>query len=185
MAEIERGAAMRMSSDKRADSFIALHTAHEARLRAFILSLVPRWSDAEEIAQRCSIILWKKFDTFRPGTSYFAWACQVARLEVKEYRKSAGRHRALFSDEFVDAVADEVLELQDELPGRLRVLQECVEKLPRKQREILRLRYDEGKSVKAIAETLSRSVDAVYKGLSRIRQTLHDCINRGIAVGDL
>jgi RNA polymerase sigma-70 factor (ECF subfamily) len=179
------GGIMRTSRNEQADNFIALYAANEARLRAFILSLVPRWSDAEEIAQRCSIILWKKFDRFRPGTSFFAWACQVARLEVKEYRKSAGRQRALFSDEFVDAVANEALEMQGELPGRLKSLQECVEKLPPKQRELLRLRYDEEKSIDAIAQTLQRSIDAVYKGLSRIRQTLHNCIDRALAVGDL
>jgi RNA polymerase sigma-70 factor, ECF subfamily len=176
---------MDMTRDGRADDFIVLYSAHEARLRAFILSLVPRWSDAEEIAQRCSMILWKKFDQFKLGTSFFAWACQVARLEVKEYRKSAGRQRTLFSDAFVDAVANQVFEMQGDLPGRLQVLQKCVEKLPPKHRELLRLRYNEGKSVKAVAHTVSRSVDAVYKGLSRIRQALHDCINRTLAAGDV
>lgn len=174
-----------MTHDVRADNFIALYTAHESRLRAFILSLVPRWSDAEEIAQRCSIILWKKFDQFRPGTSFFAWACQVARLEVKEYRKSVGRQRALFSDEFVEAVVNEVAEMQDDLAGRIRILQTCVEKLPPRHRELLHLRYHEGKSVKAVARTVNCSLDAVYKGLSRIRQSLYDCINRTLASEDL
>jgi RNA polymerase sigma-70 factor (ECF subfamily) len=174
-----------MTNDVRAENFIACYTAHETRLRTFILSLVPRWSDAEEIGQRCSIILWKKFDQFKPGTSFFAWACQVARLEVKEFRKNAGRQRALFTDEFEDAVANEVMQMQGELAGRMRALQTCVEKLPLKQRELLRLRYDEGKSVKDVAQTIHRSLDAVYKSLSRIRQSLHDCISRALASGDL
>jgi RNA polymerase sigma-70 factor, ECF subfamily len=181
---VTNNAAIGMTSDRRADNFISLYTAHEARLRAFILSLVPRWSDAEEIAQRCSMILWKKFDQFELGTSFFAWACQIARLEVKEYRKKAVRQKVLFTDAFVDAVANEVMEMQAELPLRLRVLQKCVEKLQPKHRELLRLRYDESKSVKAVARTLNRSVDAVYKGLSRIRQALFECINRALAAGD-
>ena len=183
--KLTQGEVVGASRDSRADNFIALYTSHEARLRAFILSLVPRWSDAEEIAQRCSMILWKKFDQFRLGTSFFAWACQIARLEVKEYRKSAGRQRVLFTDAFVDAVATEVFEMQAELPNRLRILQICIEKLPPKHRELLRLRYNEGKSVKSLARTLNRSLDAVYKGLSRIRQMLHDCISRTLATGDL
>jgi RNA polymerase sigma-70 factor (ECF subfamily) len=185
MGGIHRIGVTGMTHDIRADNFIALYTAHEARLRAFILSLVPRWSDAEEIAQRSSIILWKKFDQFRPGTSFFAWACQVARLEVKEHRKRAGRQRALFSDEFVEAVVNEVAEMQDDLAGRIQALQTCVEKLPPRHRELLRLRYDEGKSVKAVARTVNSSLEAVYKGLGRIRQTLYDCINRALASGDL
>src|ERR1022692_4743944 len=82
-----------MSDRVRADEFIQLFTGHESRLRAYVLSLVPRWSDAEEIVQQCSVILWKKFDHFQSGTNFFAWACQIARLEVKDYRKKQKRER--------------------------------------------------------------------------------------------
>ncbi|MGA2440247.1 MAG: sigma-70 family RNA polymerase sigma factor [Tepidisphaeraceae bacterium] len=173
-----------MAEHGNADDFIQLFTAHQSSLRAYVLSMVPRWSDAEEIVQQCSLILWKKFSQFRPGTNFFAWACQVARLEVKDFRKRQRREQIVFSDEFIDAVADEVFEMQAELPARLRALQGCVEKLSRDQRELLRLRYNEGGSVNSVSQAVNRSVDSVYKSLSRIRQALHECINRALVIGD-
>ena len=172
-----------MSDRVRADEFIQLFTGHESRLRAYVLSLVPRWSDAEEIVQQCSVVLWKKFDHFQSGTNFFAWACQIARLEVKDYRKKQKRERRIFSDELVDMIADEIFEIRDEFPARLRALQGCVEKLSRDQRELLRLRYDENGKIESIAQSVHRSVDAVYKSLSRIRLALHDCVNRAMATG--
>ncbi len=169
----------------RADEFIQLFTANESSLRAYVLSLVPRWTDAEEIVQQCSVVLWKKFSQFRTGTNFFAWACQVARLEVKDYRRRQKRDRVVFSDEFIEAIADDALASQSELLVRLGALQHCVEKLSRDQRELLRLRYNDSGSIDSVAAAVNRSVDAVYKSLSRIRQALHDCINRTLAVGDI
>jgi RNA polymerase sigma-70 factor, ECF subfamily len=174
-----------MSGQTRADEFIRLFSAHEVRLRGYILCLLPRWSDAEEVAQQVSLVLWKKFDQFRPGTSFFAWACEVARLEVKSFRKRQARERLLFSDDLIEAVARETTGMQSELLGRLRALQRCVEKLAPKYRDILRTRYEEGGSVERVAKVFNRSMDSAYKALSRIRQALHECIDRTFAAGDL
>jgi RNA polymerase sigma-70 factor (ECF subfamily) len=174
-----------MSQQSGADHFIELYTKYESRLRGYVLSLVPRWSDAEEIAQRCSLILWKKFDQFEPGTNFYAWACQVARLEVKEFRKRNSRERVIFSDAFVDAVADQAIDMQMELPERMSALQQCVEKLPRQHRELLRLRYDERRSVGSVAKVVNRPIETVYKALSRIRQALHHCIDAQLSAGDV
>jgi RNA polymerase sigma-70 factor (ECF subfamily) len=174
-----------MVRQPRVDEFIELYTAFESRLRGYVLSLVPRWSDAEEISQKCNLILWKKFDQFEPGTSFYAWACQIARLEVKDFRKRTARERVIFSDEFVDSVADRALEIQDEFPERAKALQKCVEQLPQNQRELLRLRYDEQRSVVSVAKVVNKPIEGVYKALSRIRRALHVCINARLAAGEL
>jgi RNA polymerase sigma-70 factor, ECF subfamily len=174
-----------MAEPARADEFVRLYSTHERRLRAYVLCLLPRWSDAEEVSQQVSLILWKKFDRFRAGSNFFAWACEVARREVKDFRKRQARERLVFSDELLDALSREMQSLQAELPVRLRALQDCVSKLAKSHRELLRLRYEEGGSVEHVARTVNRSVDSVYKLLSRIRLALHECINRSIAMGKI
>jgi RNA polymerase sigma-70 factor, ECF subfamily len=119
------------------------------------------------------------------GVHFFAWACEVARREVKDFRKRQARERLVFSDELLDALSREMQSLQAELPVRLRALQDCVSKLAKSHRELLRLRYEEGGSVEHVARTVNRSVDSVYKLLSRIRLALHECINRSIAMGKI
>jgi RNA polymerase sigma-70 factor (ECF subfamily) len=169
----------------RVDEFIRLYTAHESRLRGYVLSLVPRWSDAEEISQRCNLILWKKFEQFEPGTNFYAWACQIARLEVKDFRKRTARDRLIFTDDFIDAVAADAVQMQEEFPDRAKALQKCVEQLPAQQRELLRLRYDEGRTVVSVAAVVHKPLEGVYKALSRIRHALHLCINARLQAGEI
>ncbi len=171
-----------MSDKQSAHEFIQLYTFHEARLRAYVLSLVPRWADAEEIVQKASIILWNKFDQFEPGTNFFAWACHVARLEVKDFRKRSSSNHVVFTDAFLDVIAEQVSEMDSELPQRLTALQHCVQQLSRNHRELLRLRYDERRSVVSVAQAVGRPIENVYKTLSRVRQALHDCISRQLAL---
>jgi len=161
--------------------FMELYSSHEVRLRGYVQSLVPRWSDAEDIIQQSSLILWKRFGEFEPGTNFFAWACQVVRFEVQKYRKSAAQNRMLFSDAFMDAVTAQTVEHRDELQSRIEFLQECVARLPQEHRELLRLRYDERRSVGSVAKVLNRPIEGVYKALSRIRLGLHKCISRRMA----
>jgi RNA polymerase sigma-70 factor (ECF subfamily) len=166
------------------DQFMELYTAYEARLRGYVLSLVPRWSDAEEISQRCSFLLWKKFDQFELGTNFYAWACKIARLEVKDFRKRCARESLIFSDQFVDLVADRAIEMDEEFPRRTRALQKCIERLNPKQQELLRLRYDEQRTVVSVAKLINKPLEGVYKSLARIRQTLHFCIDARLQAGD-
>lgn len=43
---------------------------------------------------------------------------------------------------------------------------------------MLILRYTQRLDIEKMAEILSRTVAAVYRHLSRIRQSLHDCVTR-------
>jgi len=171
-----------MSADQnRINEFLRLHTRHETRLHAFILSLLSDWNDAEEVMQETATILWSKFDQFDPETNYFAWACQVARFEVKRYLRRQKRGRLLFNDEFLQTVAEETVEMDEELVARQRALADCVEKLSPTDREMIRLRYEDGATAATIGERLSRSVHAIYKAMKRIRRTLYDCVGRTLA----
>ncbi len=163
--------------------FMELYSAHEMRLRGYVQSLVPRWSDAEDIVQRCSLILWKRFSQFEPGTNFFAWACQIVRFEVLKYRKTAAREKMVFSDAFMDSVVKHTVRNCDDLQTRIEFLQECVAKLSPDHRELLRLRYDERRSVGSVAKTLDRPIEGVYKALSRIRLALHTCVTRRMQGG--
>jgi RNA polymerase sigma-70 factor (ECF subfamily) len=61
-------------------------------------------------------------------------------------------------------------------------LVECVRKLPDPQREMLRMRYAENCSIEDLAQRAKRTVAAVYRSLSRIRQTLHECVTRSLSL---
>ncbi len=172
-----------MNSHLDGSKFVELYSAHEARLRGYVQSLVPRWSDADDILQRCNLVIWKRFEQYEPGSNFFAWACQIVRFEVLKYRETAARDRMIFSEAFIDAVAENTVLRSDELQTRIDYLQQCVAKLSSEHQEMLRLCYDEQRTVVSVAKILNRKVDGVYKALSRVHLALYSCVSRRLAKG--
>ena len=168
--------------------FIQLMVSHEIRLRAFALSLTGNWDVAEDVLQDALCVLWEKFHEFQPGTNFMSWAGRVVYLKALEQRRRKGKGGAAavpFGDEFLRTVADEATNLSDEMSERQRLLEKCVAKLRAEQRELLRLRYDQGTDIVAIARALRRTAGSVREALRRIRKTLFDCVNRARTAGGM
>jgi RNA polymerase sigma-70 factor (ECF subfamily) len=64
----------------------------------------------------------------------------------------------------------------DVLDAQHEALADCYAKLSPRDQHLIELRYQEGATVKSVAERLQRSVDAVYKALNRIHTALLDCV---------
>jgi RNA polymerase sigma-70 factor (ECF subfamily) len=164
--------------------FIQTLVSHEIRLRAFALSLSGNWDAAEDILQDALCVLWEKADEFEPGTNFMGWAGRVVYLKACEHRRRKAKPGGVnFGDEFLEKVAEEATQLSDEMVERQRLLQNCVAKLRPEQKEILRLRYEQGSDMSGIARALHRSAGAVRESLRRIRKGLFDCISRRATAG--
>lgn len=161
-----------------ADEFVQLFTQNQRRLYLFALSQIPNPTEAEEVLQNTNLVIWSKYQQFRLGTNFFAWACQIARFEVLKYRERHYREKVSFSDEFVQWVADEAETESDSLEIRRNALNQCLNKLRSRDRELIQMRYAPGESGKSVAEFLGRPSNSVYQSLSRIRRTLTECVNR-------
>ena len=162
--------------------FVKLQTKHQQRVFSFILTLVPCWSDAEEILQETNAVLWEKREKFQMGTDFVRWANQVAYYEVLKSRDARRRNGPCFSEVFIEDVAAETLSRSEALRAQREALETCIQKLPDKDRNLIALRYLKGATVKAVAEEVGRSLDAVYKALQRARSSLLACVRRVLAV---
>src|SRR5436305_4332704 len=169
-----------MADPLRLAEFVKLHTRHDIRLRALAFALVPNWSDAEEVLQQANLVLWQKFDQFRPGSNFFAWAAQVVRLTARDFLGRQKRAKVHFSDQFYDLIAEETAEAAEELAERERLLRDCVARLKERQRAVVRLRYHDGKAVAEVAVALGTTAKAVYHALEHIHRSLLDCVTRGM-----
>jgi len=170
-----------MPEQEDVSQFIKLLTSHQVRLRAFALSLIPHWADAEEVIQEANLVMWQKFDQFKLGTSFFSWACRIIHLTAKDFRKRQARSKIRFGEEFMDLVADQTIQLEHELAEREELLNNCISKLKDKHREMLHLRYQQGLSVDRLAATLGSTAKAVYQALSRVHKALFECVERRLA----
>jgi RNA polymerase sigma-70 factor, ECF subfamily len=172
------------AAPERVEEFLALVSRHQRRVHAFVAGLVPHPPDADDVLQETNLVLWREFAAFRPGSNFVAWACTVAMNQVLAWRKRRQRDRLVFSDEFVTAVATELIDAEEKLNERAGVLAACVERLPPHHRQVLALRYTDGQPVDTIAARLDRSAEAIYRMLSRIRHALAECAARALAGGN-
>jgi RNA polymerase sigma-70 factor (ECF subfamily) len=107
----------------------------------------------------------------RARTNFGAWARKIAFHQVLAHRKRKQRDRLDFSEEFIGAVSGEAEASAEHLERRARLLHDCLNKLPTDHRDVLHLRYHESLSIEDMAVKLDRTVCALYRLLSRIRQS--------------
>jgi RNA polymerase sigma-70 factor (ECF subfamily) len=165
----------------RAERFATLLGGAQRKLFLFILSFVPNPADAEDILQETNLVLWRKFDDFRPGTDFTRWACKVAFYEVLKHRQAGIRKALPLSEGTMALVAQDAEEALGEADSRREALFRCLEKLREPIRRMLRLRYQLGADTRAVAEAVGRSVEATRRALHRARVALLRCIQRELA----
>lgn len=167
----------------REEQFLQLFLAHERRIRGFILALVPNWSDADDLLQETSAVLWRQLDSFEPGTDFAAWALSVARYQVLNYRRRERTRAARFSDRTFEALLDLAARSSSSSDARRDALEGCLAKLGESERELIRLRYQSDATTQAVADQLGRPMKAVYKALNRIHDALLQCVRRSLGTG--
>jgi RNA polymerase sigma-70 factor, ECF subfamily len=166
--------------------FLALFLQNQRRLYAYILTLLPRRADADDVLQETSLVMWDKFDAAAPPADFLAWARRVAYHKVLDFYKKTHRAEARLSRLFLERVAEaadgqaEALRLDD----RREALAACYEKLAPKDRDLLARRFAAGATTRSTSEQLGRSVEAVYKAVAKVRQSLLDCVRKTLARED-
>jgi RNA polymerase sigma-70 factor, ECF subfamily len=166
------------------DRFMTELMANQRRLYQYVNALLPRQHDAEDAMQNTLAVLWKKFDQFDPATSFYAWASRVAYLEVLSYRRQSNRMVTILDEAVFKQIAAEVDQRFDLLEARREAMERCAERLNLLDRQLLKLRYAAGATVKDVARRLGRPANSVCKSLGRIRQALWDCINQEMAASN-
>lgn len=165
------------------EKFTGLFAKHHAPLMSFTLSLLPHWADAEDILQQAGVVMWRKFAEFKPGSSFLAWGCTIARFLVLNHVRKNSRDPHVFNAELVEVLAKEAEDDADRLQTQRAALGQCMQKLDTRSRRLLSRCYEDGASIKDAAEQLGATPNSVYKTLNRLRETLLDCVRRSVAGG--
>jgi RNA polymerase sigma-70 factor (ECF subfamily) len=173
--------ASRSLSPEQGERFLQLFAENQKRILAYIYSLVPHAQNAEDICQKTSLVLWRKFYQLEPDGDFLAWACRVAYLEVCNFRRTAARDRHRFSDELIAYLAEERLADLSQTGRRLAALRQCVGQLSSPQQELLQQAYASEHSIRQLAERLGQAAQTIYNRLFRLRRILLDCVERRLA----
>ena len=162
------------------EPFLMLVTGMQRMLHAFILKMVPRLSDADDILQETNLVLWARQADFTAGSDFRAWSFRIARYQVMAYRKRESVNRLVFDDELVDRLANHAQVQEDQLLNKRELLLACLDKLTDIQRRLLADRYGDQLSGREIAEKTGHNVDAVFQSLHRARESLLHCVEKGM-----
>ena len=127
-------------TDGGTEKFLHLWTLIQGRVYAYILSHWPNRSDADDIMQETISIMWKKYDTYKPGTDFFAWAVTIAKYVLMTFRRKQNNNPIKFNDEALKLLEEKSEEFMSSIDSRLGILEFCVKKLPDKEANLLKLK---------------------------------------------
>lgn len=164
-------AAAARRGDKQA--FVEVVARYQAMVCGIALGILGDFAASEDAAQEAFLAAWRRFDDLREPGRLRGWLAEIARNTALGHLRRRRNAQPL----------DEEMDLADEGPGpdelaaraeELTLVQESLNHLPETYRLPLILYYREGQSVRAVAETLSISEDAVKQRLARGRDMLRD-----------
>jgi RNA polymerase sigma-70 factor (ECF subfamily) len=162
----------------RTEEFLKLSMSAQRRLLAFILTLTPNQTDAEDLLQETTMVMWRRFDEYRPGSDFVAWGITIARYKVLNYRKKYATSHVQFSDDVLDVLQAEAPEMLKELDSRTEIIRKCLRKLEEKDISLIRLRYGKGLTFQSISEQVGRSAQSIHKSIARIHNAIIFCVRR-------
>lgn len=168
--------------DSRTVEFLRLFVRHQQEIYAYILTLVPHIHDADDIFQEAVTVMWRKFDQYQPGTNFAAWAIQIVRYQILDYRRNLARGKQVYlADSLFEALMEQMPRIQDEMETRIEALRKCQALLGDRAKRILKMRYEHNVSIEEIASYLKVSRRQVYHILGQINSVLLRCMRRTLA----
>lgn len=172
---------MHASPQNKEELLVGLISGHQGALHRYILSLLPDRSLADDVLQETNLVLWRKAAEYDAERPFLPWAMSMAWHQVRAARRDQGRDRHVFDDDLVEMLSQDQASGADAVAQMDHALQECLEKLPRHQQELILARYQTGGAVQDLAVKHDKSATAISLMLMRIRKLLERCIEQKMA----
>ena len=167
-----------MLDDKQQLQFTRFWTEAQPAVAAYVRAVVRDSDVAKDIVQNTAVVLLKKFDEWDGHRGFLPWAMGFAKFEVLAHRRDTARSRIVLDEALLDAVTETWSSVVAEIDHEQSALQDCLETLAPRAREIVRLRYFEELQLPQVAERIDSTAGAVRIAAMRIRRQLLDCVNR-------
>ncbi len=170
-----------MNEQERQNLFSELLASHRSELYGYIFAVVRNWGDSDDLFQAVCLVLWSKFDSFQPGTNFFAWARQTAKNKIHQYFQQKRKDDPV-GENLLETLAEVTTDTKHDWTDHcLTALQHCRKQLAAADAELLDLHYGQGYATRQIADRLSRNQAGICRALNRIRRWLFECIQRDVA----
>jgi RNA polymerase sigma-70 factor (ECF subfamily) len=158
--------------------------AARARLSAAVWLVVRDAQAAEDIFQNVTVKALTKAVAFEHEGYLLSWAMVAVRREAIDWLRREKRGAVSLGDDVLDLIEAEWAMATPAAGGhQVEALRDCLEAAPPDAREILELRYFEGRSCAEVGAHIGIGLAAVYQRLSRLHRALKLCIERRLVAG--
>lgn len=145
------------------------------KLMRYARKFLARYEDREDLLQEVFLKVYRHINSFDPKYKFSSWIYRIAHNEFINFIKKRGREPIEFVDFDVffphaRAQTDQAAEFDGKLD--LENLNDCLNKLPPKYREVLVLNYFENLSYQEISEILRVPVSTVGVRIKRGKEKL-------------
>ena len=160
----------------------------EIPLTKYAVSILGDLEEARDVVQETFLKLYKQ-DPNRVGLKAKAWLFTVCRNRCYDVLKKNNRISSLEEDQ-VSAIPSKdkdpveiikFFEERDKINKNIKILYSLIEKLPARQKEVMRLKFQADLTYKEIAETLDISISnvgfIVHSALKNLREAMNDKLN--------
>ena len=157
-----------------------LQTLMQARVRisAAAWLMVRNTHTAEDIFQNVAVKALTRDLSFDGRSALLSWAFITARREGIDWLRRHRRETSSLDPEILELLEQEWQSEAVQPEGsRMDALRECLESLPAESRRLLRLRYFDGHNCEEVARSLGIGLNAIYKRVSRLHESLRLCID--------
>jgi RNA polymerase sigma-70 factor, ECF subfamily len=165
-----------MDELSRHERFMQLFMPAQQGLYGYVRTLIPNPSDADDVLQAAATVMWQKFDDFRPDTRFEHWAYSICRLQALRHLKEQKRSKLVLRDDVLMVLAERAVAISQSTAEVIDALEVCVEQLPERDRDLLRMRFEPGATNRSVAQALGYSEMRVSRALNRTYGDLLQCI---------
>ena len=153
------------------EQFTQIYLPFSGKMYALAYNLLRNRDEARDCVQDAYAELWNKRDTIEPDTPPLALVLTMVRNNCLDRLKTRSTKA---DDEILETLLDHNTENQIDAASDLNAVIQLIDKLPRDQQLVLRLRTIDGLEIEQIQELTHFSRENIYTLLSRARKSLKE-----------
>lgn len=151
-------------------------------LLTYLRAIVGSPAAVDDIYQETMLTAWRKLDSFDRTRSFGPWLRGIAKNHALAHFRCAKRDMLMCNDAILEHLDQQLLHIElssgDSWQEKTKVLHQCIEQLPEKYQQVVRLRYLEERKTAEVQQHLDISKEALKKRLPRAKKQLFQCLQQ-------
>lgn len=161
------------------EAFEQLYQLYSGRLFGYLIKLVKSEVFAQELLQDTFIKLWNKRENINPEKSFRSYLFRIAENNVYDFFRKAARDKKL-QEAIIKNACENYRHVEENLLTKEneQILQDAINLLPPKRRQIFQLIKIEERSYEEVSTLLNISVSTINDHIVKATKSIHEALKQ-------